>query len=167
MLEKSFSSRLMRERATSQAAPSGVPWPLGRPSAATRNFGLVVWFPAAPYKNGTKQISTSKDLRFGCFKESGLCFFFSNQTNFSRQRNCRGDYRQRLKLSSYLFSGTVSLGSERYEICRIRIKPCPLPGKRNYLPSAYWKDLFPLAIYNARVSNSQPELTRVVTEVSE
>src|SRR2546428_14147266 len=51
VVEKSFSSRLMKGRARSQAAPSGVSWPLGRPSAATFSFGLVVCLPVPTKKS--------------------------------------------------------------------------------------------------------------------
>jgi hypothetical protein len=67
----------MNDRARSQAAPSGVSWPLGRPSAATLSLGLVVCFPAAPDNNErnvqiARATGNGQDLGCGFFTESGL-----------------------------------------------------------------------------------------------
>src|SRR5260370_2141879 len=77
VVEKSFPSRLMKDRARSQAAPSGVSWPLGRPSAATLSFGLVVCLPAAPHNNRgnmqtTRTISNGQEWDCGFFTYTGL-----------------------------------------------------------------------------------------------
>src|SRR6266849_7441425 len=72
VVEKSFSSRLMKDRARSQAAPSGVSWPLGRPSAATFSFGLVVCLPAAPH-NSRGNVQTTRAINNG---QEWDCDFF-------------------------------------------------------------------------------------------
>src|SRR6266478_1383529 len=77
VVEKSFSSRLMKDRAKSQAAPSGVSWPLGSPSAATFSFGLVVCLLAAPHNSRgnvqtTRAINNSQESDCDFFKCTGL-----------------------------------------------------------------------------------------------
>src|SRR6266851_7110801 len=91
VVEKSFPSRLMKDRARSQAAPSGVSWPLGRPSAATLSFGLVVCLPAAPHNNRgnmqtTRTISNGQEWDCGFFTYTGLVSL----------RGISDDYRRRL-----------------------------------------------------------------------
>ena len=80
VVEKSFSSRLMKDRAKSQAAPSGVSWPLGRPSAATFSFGLVVCLPAAPHNSRgnmqiTRAISNGQEWDCGFFTYTASFIF--------------------------------------------------------------------------------------------
>lgn len=77
VVEKSFSSRLMKDRARSQAAPSGVPWPLGRPSVATFSFGLLVCLPAAPHNSRGMQIP--KAISNG---QEWVCGFFTYTASF-------------------------------------------------------------------------------------
>src|SRR5712664_2022786 len=77
VVEKSFPSRLMKDRARSQAAPSGVSWPLGRPSVATFSFGLVVCLPAALHSSKgnmqiTRAISNGQEWDCGLFTCTGL-----------------------------------------------------------------------------------------------
>ena len=105
--ENSFSSRLMKERARSQAVPSGVSWPLGKPSAATLSFGLVVWFPAAPDKSGrdvqiARAISNGQELDCGFFTESGLVSLSERRSHSSLQWKRCSNHGEWRNLSSYL-----------------------------------------------------------------
>src|SRR5260370_5976898 len=90
VVEKSFSSRLMNDRARSQAAPSGVSWPLGRPPAPLL---VLVWSSAFQQHRTTvgeicKQQELSAMAKNGTvtFSRTGASFLGETQPAYSNPR---------------------------------------------------------------------------------